>query len=353
MTLKKLPPPDFDVSDETADDTAQHIVLVAGGAGFIGSNLIRRLLKQGDRVVCIDNMSTGRLENISELLADTSFRFFQHDIIEPFTIDGRLDRIYNLACPASPPKYQADPLQTFKTSVYGALNLLELAGSKGARVLQSSTSEVYGDPEISPQPESYRGNVNTVGPRACYDEGKRAAETLFYEMHRHRDVDIRIARIFNTYGPRMDPEDGRVVSNFIVQALTDQPLTVYGDGTQTRSFCYITDMIDGLMALMEAPEVDSSIVDPVNLGNPGEFTMLALAELVREQTGTGVPLEFLPLPQDDPLQRRPDITRAGTLLGWSPRVPLETGLLPTIEYFRSELEQRQSAPLKEARHEPT
>jgi len=352
MTLKNLTFRKFDLSDQMADDAAQRIVLVAGGAGFIGSNLTRRLLEQSNKVVCIDNMSTGRLENINSLLTDPSFRFIRHDIIEPFTIDGRLDRIYNLACPASPPKYQADPLQTFKTSVYGALNLLELAGAKGARVLQSSTSEVYGDPEISPQSESYRGSVNTVGPRACYDEGKRAAETLFYEMHRHEHVDTRIARIFNTYGPRMDPEDGRVVSNFIVQALTNQPLTVYGDGTQTRSFCYITDLLDGLMALMEAPEADRTIFDPVNLGNPSEFTMLALAELVQEKTGANIPIEFRPLPQDDPLQRRPDIARAGALLGWSPKVPLEAGLEPTIEYFRSELARRQSAQPYEASHEP-
>lgn len=316
-------------------------VLVAGGAGFIGSNMIRKLLAHGDRVICLDNMSTGRQENIESLLTHPRFRFVLHDIVKPFSIAWPIDRIYNLACPASPPKYQADPVHTFKTSVIGALNLLDLADQKGARILQSSTSEVYGDPDISPQPETYRGNVNTVGPRACYDEGKRAAETLFYEMHRNKAVDIRIARIFNTYGPRMDPDDGRVVSNFIVQALTGAPLTIYGDGEQTRSFCYVDDMADGLMALMETEHAGQTIYDPVNLGNNGEFTMLSLAEKVLALTGAHSPIVHRPLPQDDPLQRRPNLARAFNLLGWAPKVPLEDGLKPTIRYFRSELRRAQ------------
>lgn len=323
-------------------------VLVAGGAGFIGSNLIRHLLAQGDCVICVDNLSTGRHENIAGLLSHDNFRFFLHDIVEPFGIEGPLDRIYNLACPASPPKYQIDPVQTFKTSVFGAMNLLQLASDTGARILQSSTSEVYGDPEISPQPEEYRGSVNTVGPRACYDEGKRATETLFHEMHNMHHVDTRIARIFNTYGPRMDPDDGRVVSNFIVQALKGDALTVYGDGQQTRSFCYITDMIAALTALMEAPEVNCSIFDPVNLGNPDEFTMLELAELVKNMTGVEAELVHHPLPKDDPTQRRPDISKAKELLGWEPKVPLAEGLEQTIAYFRDELNAAQIARGAEA-----
>ncbi|MBC7144572.1 MAG: SDR family oxidoreductase [Thioclava marina] len=316
-------------------------VLIAGGAGFIGSNLSRRLLAQGDRVICIDNLETGRSANIEGLIPNPGFAFFLHDIVEPFTVKGPVDRIYNLACPASPPKYQRDPVHTLKTSFIGALNLLAIAEKKNARILQSSTSEVYGDPDISPQPESYRGLVNTVGPRACYDEGKRATETLFYESHRQTHVDVRIARIFNTYGPRMDPEDGRVVSNFVVQALTGQPLTVYGEGEQTRSFCYIEDMLDGLTSLMEADELEPTIFDPMNLGNPHEFTMLELADLVLHLTGAKVKREFHPLPKDDPLQRRPDITRAKTLLGWEPKVPLHDGLIPTIEYFREEIDMAQ------------
>ncbi|KFE34481.1 UDP-glucuronic acid decarboxylase family protein [Thioclava atlantica] len=316
-------------------------VLIAGGAGFIGSNLSRRLLARGDRVICVDNLETGRTENIAGLLTNPSFAFILHDIIEAFTVHGPVDRIYNLACPASPPKYQRNPLHTLETSFIGALNLLDIAEKKGARILQSSTSEVYGDPDISPQAEDYRGLVNTVGPRACYDEGKRVTETLFYEAHHSSDIDVRIARIFNTYGPRMDPEDGRVVSNFVVQALRGEPLTVYGEGTQTRSFCYVDDMVDGLMALMEADEVEPTIFDPVNLGNPGEFTMLELAELVLELTGSASTLSFHPLPQDDPLQRRPDISRAKALLDWEPKVSLYKGLAPTIAYFREEIAQRQ------------
>jgi len=343
MTTRKTFAIAFEATGVSPDGFEPRSVLVAGGAGFIGSNLIRRLLERGDRVICLDDLSTGRFENVAELIAHPRFRWVQHDIIEPFTINGPIARIYNLACPASPPKYQADPLHTFQSSVLGALNLLELAEKKGARILQSSTSEVYGDPDRSPQDESYHGNVNTFGPRACYDEGKRAAETLFYGSHQ-RGVDIRVARIFNTYGPKMDPDDGRVVSNFIVQALSGAPLTVYGTGMQTRSFCYVSDMVDALTALMEAPEVTQAIHAPVNLGNPGEFTMIELAEIVQELTGTATPLVHLPLPKDDPLQRRPDIGRARNLLGWEPKVALRDGLKPTIAYFRDELRalQRQS-----------
>lgn len=322
--------------------TQRKTIIIAGGAGFIGSNLCKRLIEAGERVICIDNLSTGRRENIAGLIAHPNFAFYLHDIVKPFGISGPVHQIYNLACPASPPKYQIDPIHTFKTSIIGAVNLLRVAELKRARILQSSTSEVYGDPEISPQAESYRGQVNTVGPRACYDEGKRATETLFYEMHRQRQIDVRIARIFNTYGPRMDPDDGRVVSNFIVQALQDQALTVYGDGSQTRSFCYIEDMLDGLMALMEADSALSTISDPVNLGNPGEFNMLELAQMVREMTDTRADIEFRPLPKDDPHQRRPDIGRAKGLLGWEPHVPLRLGLMATIPYFRAQIEQGQT-----------
>ncbi|WP_434286926.1 UDP-glucuronic acid decarboxylase family protein [Celeribacter sp. SCSIO 80788] len=314
---------------------AQRVVLVAGGAGFIGSNLCRRLLSQGNRVICVDNLETGRLSNIGALMSEPDFRFFLHDIVEPFSIKGQLDRIYNLACPASPPKYQKDPIHTFQTSVMGALNLLELASKKGARVLQSSTSEVYGDPDVSPQNEEYRGLVNTMGPRSCYDEGKRAAETLFHDMHVTRGVDVRVARIFNTYGPRMDPEDGRVISNFIVQALKGEPMTIYGTGEQTRSFCYIDDMLEGLMALMEC-ETCGAV--PVNLGNPGEFTMNELSRLVQKMIPGHGGAVYCDLPKDDPRQRRPDITRARTLLNWAPQVSLRAGLVPTVTYFSKELE---------------
>lgn len=314
------------------------VVLLAGGAGFIGSNLSRRLLDAGYQVICVDNLETGRQENIAELLPNANFRFFLHDIIQPFSLGGRVDRIYNLACPASPPKYQKNPVHTFLTSVIGSLNLLEIAQSKSARVLQASTSEVYGDPDVSPQSESYRGLVSTVGPRACYDEGKRAAETLFHEMNGATGVDIRIARIFNTYGPRMDPEDGRVVSNFIVQALKGQELTIYGTGEQTRSFCYIDDMLDALTSQMES---ETCGVEPINLGNPGEFTVNALAAMVSEMVPTAAGVVHHDLPGDDPRQRCPDIARAKMLLGWEPTVPLRDGLIPTIEYFKSELAQLQ------------
>ena len=308
-------------------------VLVAGGAGFLGSHLCDVLLTDGHRVVCVDNFLTGRVVNIEHLLSHPNFTLVRHDIIEPLPEIGRVDQIYNLACAASPPKYQKDPLHTFKTNVIGAMNLLNLADRCGATILQSSTSEIYGDPEVSPQPEGYRGNVNTVGPRSCYDEGKRAVETLFYEYHQQWGVDTRIARIFNTYGPRMSPSDGRVVSNFVVQALAGDDVTVYGDGSQTRSFCYVSDMIAGLMALMNAP---SMVSGPINLGNPTEFTVLALAETVIETLHSSSKLRFLDLPVDDPKQRRPDISRASDVLNWAPRVSLAEGLAETIPYFAAE-----------------
>lgn len=308
------------------------VVLVAGGAGFLGSALCLRLIAAGHTVICVDNLLTGSKDNIAGLERHPRFRFIQQDIITPLTIPGRVDEIYNLACPASPPKYQANPLHTFRTSIDGSFNLLDLAERKGARILLSSTSEVYGDPEISPQQENYRGCVNTVGPRACYDEGKRAAETLFWEYGEHRGLETRIARIFNTYGPRMNPDDGRVVSNFIVQSLRGEPLTVYGTGNQTRSFCYVDDLVEGLIRLMASDEKM-----PVNLGNPGEFTMLELAELVRAKVGNPTPITFRSLPQDGPRQRRPDITRAKTILGWAPTVPLNRGLDLTVDWFAQKI----------------
>ncbi len=307
-------------------------VLVAGGAGFVGSHLCAALIYAGHRVICLDNLQTGRVGNVAALAGHPRFQFVHHDIITPFVIDGPLDEIYNMACAASPPLYQKDPIHTFRTCVYGSMNLLELARQKGARILQSSTSEVYGDPEISPQPEGYRGAVNTVGPRACYDEGKRAAETLFWEFGEHQGVEVRIARIFNTYGPHMHPEDGRVVSNFVVQALLGQDITIYGDGAQTRSFCYVDDLVDGLMRLMA-----SSHKQPVNLGNPGEFTMRELAGMVLRLTGSTSTLVKCPLPVDDPRQRKPDISRAQSLLGWAPTITLDQGLARTIAHFAAEL----------------
>lgn len=308
--------------------------LVTGGAGFLGSHLCERLIAQGERVICLDNLLTGRHENIAHLSANPHFTFIKHDVIVPLKLDGPVERIYNLACPASPPKYQRDPLHTFRTSVDGAHNMLALAHAKGARILQASTSEVYGDPEISPQPEAYHGSVNTFGPRACYDEGKRAGETLFYEHFRQHGVEIRIARIFNTYGPRMAADDGRVVSNFIVQALTGADITIYGTGLQTRSFCYVDDLIDGLTALMESP---AGCEAPVNLGNPGEFTVFELARKVLAKTGSAANLVFEDLPADDPRQRRPEIARAQNMLGWTPRIPLDQGLDATIAYFADAL----------------
>lgn len=305
-------------------------VLVAGGAGFLGSHLCERLVRSGVSVICVDNLLTGSLDNVAHLTQSGRFTFRLHDVIEPLWIDGPIDEIYNLACPASPPKYQKDPFHTFKTSVMGAMNLLELAKAKKARILQASTSEVYGDPEISPQPENYRGCVNTVGPRACYDEGKRAAETLFYEYGRQFGLRTKIARIFNTYGPRMSRDDGRVVSNFIVQALTGQDITVFGAGEQTRSFCYVDDLVDGLIRLMASPE---ALREPVNLGNPSEFTVRELATIILAKTGSRSRIVFRDLPVDDPRQRRPDIGQARERLAWSPNVPLDSGLELTIAHF--------------------
>jgi UDP-glucuronate decarboxylase len=307
-------------------------ILVAGGAGFLGSHLCEKLLSEGHSVVCVDNFLTGTAANIAHLRGHPRFTLRERDICRPFGARERFDLIYNLACPASPPHYQADPVRTMRTCVIGTLNLLELAERSGARFLQASTSEVYGDPEKHPQDEDYRGSVNCTGPRACYDEGKRAAETLCFDFLREGRADARVARIFNTYGPRMRPDDGRIVSNLVVQALAGEPLTIYGDGTQTRSFCYVSDLIDGLMRLMGVARNPGA---PVNLGNPGEFTINALARLVVTATGTRSSLRYLPLPVDDPQRRRPDIGRAKELLGWAPRVPLDRGLLDTIAYFRS------------------
>ena len=303
-------------------------ILITGGAGFLGSHLCERLLNEGNEVICLDNYFTGRKRNIAHLLSNPYFELVRHDVTEPFRFE--VDRIYNLACPASPPHYQHNPIKTIKTSVLGAIHTLGLAKRTGARAFQASTSEVYGDPEIHPQPESYKGSVNPIGIRACYDEGKRCAETLFFDYHRQNGVDIRVVRIFNTYGPRMLPDDGRVVSNFIVQALKGEDLTIYGDGTQTRSFCYADDLIEGFIRLMEK----EGITGPVNIGNPGEFTMLELAELILKKLGGKSKLTFHPLPGDDPKQRRPDITLAQKELGWEPKVSLEDGLDPTIDYFR-------------------
>lgn len=306
-------------------------ILVTGGAGFLGSNLCERLLKDGHEVVCLDNFFTGRKTNITHLLSNPNFELVRHDVIDPFKYE--VDQIYNLACPASPPHYQYNPIKTTKTSVMGAINSLGLAKRVKARVFQASTSEVYGDPSVHPQPESYWGNVNPVGRRSCYDEGKRCAETLFFDYHRENKVDIRVIRIFNTYGPRMHPNDGRVVSNFIVQALKGQDLTVYGDGSQTRSFCYVDDLIEGFVRFMQQTET----VGPMNLGNPGEFTMLELAELTLKLVGGKSKIVHQPLPADDPKQRRPDITLAKRILKWEPAVPLEEGLKRTIAYFKTQV----------------
>ena len=307
-------------------------ILVTGGAGFIGSHLCARLLEQGDSVICVDNFYTGSKDNVLELLKNPQFELMRHDVTFPLYLE--IDEIYNLACPASPVHYQYDPVQTTKTSVHGAINMLGLAKRTGAKILQASTSEVYGDPEIHPQTEDYRGRVNPIGPRGCYDEGKRCAETLFFDYHRQHNLNIRVARIFNTYGPNMHPNDGRVVSNFIVQALSDEDITVYGDGRQTRSFCYVDDLVNGLMRLMDAPD---GVTGPVNLGNPGEFTILELAELILEITGSKSEIIRMPLPQDDPTQRCPDITRAKTHLEWQPTIDLRAGLEKTITYFKATL----------------
>jgi len=305
-------------------------VLVTGGAGFIGSHLCDRLMARGHRVFCVDNLLTGRIENIRALLNHPRFEFIEHDIIHPLKVAGPLHRIYNLACPASPAHYQLNAIATMRTCVVGAYNVLEIAREKGAVILQASTSEIYGDPEIHPQPESYFGNVNTTGPRACYDEGKRCAETLCFDYRRSYRLPIKVARIFNTYGPRMHENDGRVISNFIVQALKDEPITLYGDGRQTRSFCYVDDLLDGLNLLMESPP---QFTGPCNLGNPQEVTVGDIAKLVLRQIGSQSRIERRPLPQDDPKRRKPTISLAQRSLQWQPRVSLEEGLRATIDYF--------------------
>ncbi|MEM1413929.1 MAG: UDP-glucuronic acid decarboxylase family protein [Myxococcota bacterium] len=303
-------------------------VLVTGGAGFLGSFLCDRLLADGCEVLCVDNFYTGSKRNIAHLLSNPYFELLRHDVTFPLYVE--VDEIYNLACPASPIHYQRDPVQTTKTSVHGAINMLGLAKRLNAKIFQASTSEVYGDPAVHPQPESYWGNVNPIGLRSCYDEGKRCAETLFFDYNRQHDLRIKVARIFNTYGPRMHPEDGRVVSNFILQALRGNPVTVYGDGNQTRSFCFCDDLIEGFVRLMDS---DDDLTGPVNLGNPGEFSMNELAKLVIELTGSSSKLEYFPLPSDDPRQRRPDIAQARERLGWEPTIPLAEGLKRTIAYF--------------------
>ena len=306
-------------------------ILVTGGAGFIGSHLIDRLMKQGHDVICLDNFFTGHKRNILHWMDNPYFELIRHDITEPIRIE--VDRIYHLACPASPVHYQYNPVKTIKTNVMGTLNMLGLAKRVKARFLLASTSEVYGDPDVHPQPEEYRGNVNCIGIRSCYDEGKRVAETLAFDYHRQNNVDIRVMRIFNTYGPRMLENDGRVVSNFIVQALKGVPLTVYGDGSQTRSFCYVSDLVEGMMRLMNGEHIG-----PINIGNPGEYTILQLAQTIQKMVNPDAELTFKPLPQDDPLQRQPDITKAKNLLGWEPTINLEQGLKLTIEDFRSRIE---------------
>ena len=306
--------------------------LVTGGAVFLGSHLCERLVKQGEEVICLDNFFTGRRKNIAHLLDNKNFEVLRHDVVDPFKVE--VDRIYNLACPASPIHYQYHPIKTVKTSVMGAINCLGLAKRVGARILQASTSEVYGDPEVHPQTESYRGNVNPIGLRSCYDEGKRCAETLFFDYHRENKVDIRVIRIFNTYGPQMTPDDGRVVSNFIVQALKGEDITLYGDGSQTRSFCYVDDLIDGMMGIMEQQES----VGPVNLGNPTEFTIRQLAEAVLQKVETPSKIVEKPLPADDPTQRKPDIALAQKIMSWEPKMALPEGLDRTIPYFREIIE---------------
>ncbi|MGD2131415.1 MAG: SDR family oxidoreductase [Maricaulaceae bacterium] len=303
-------------------------VLVTGGAGFIGSHLCERLLEKGCEVLCVDNFFTGTRANVAHLLKNPMFELMRHDVTFPLFVE--VDEIYNMACPASPIHYQFDPVQTTKTSVHGAINTLGLAKRVKAKILQASTSEVYGDPSVHPQPEGYWGNVNPIGPRSCYDEGKRCAETLFFDYYRQHKLAIKVARIFNTYGPRMHPNDGRVVSNFIVQALKGEDITIYGDGQQTRSFCYVDDLVDGLMRLMATGE---DVTGPINIGNPGEFTIRELAEIVIELTGSKSQLVTRPLPQDDPRQRKPDITQAGKVLEWQPKTPLREGLAKTIAYF--------------------
>ena len=303
-------------------------VLVTGGAGFIGSHLCRRLLEMGDEVICVDNLFTGSKDNILDLMSDSHFEFRRHDVTMPIYLE--VDRIYNLACPASPIHYQYDPIKTVKTSFMGALNMLGMAKRTGARILQASTSEVYGNPLVHPQTEVYQGNVNPIGPRSCYDEGKRVAETLFFDYYRQHGVDIRVVRIFNTYGPNMAFEDGRVISNFILQALKNNPVTIYGDGSQTRSFCYVDDLLDAMIAVMET----EGVTGPFNLGNPQECTMFELAQKIINMTESSSRIVYVPLPVDDPVRRRPDITRVTELTGWSPKVSLDDGMRLTIQYFR-------------------
>ena len=305
-------------------------ILVTGGAGFLGSHLCERLLNEGNDVICVDNLFTGSKDNIRKLIGNPYFEFIRHDVTEPLYVE--VDQIYNLACPASPPHYQYNPIKTAKTSVYGAMNMLGLAKRTHARILQASTSEVCGNPEVHPQPENYRGNVNPIGIRSCYDEGKRMAETLFFDYHRQHDVDIKVIRIFNTYGPRMNQNDGRVVSNFIVQALKGEDITIYGDGSQTRSFCYVDDMIEGMIRMMNSRD---GFTGPVNLGNPGEFTMKQLADIVIELTHSSSKIVYMPLPSDDPTQRKPIIDLARKELSWQPTIKLEDGLEKTIEYFKT------------------
>ena len=307
-------------------------VLVTGGAGFLGSHLCERLLAEGCDVLCADNFFTGTKDNIAHLLKNPYFELLRHDVTFPLYVE--VDEIYNLACPASPIHYQFDPVQTTKTSVHGAINMLGLAKRTGAKILQASTSEIYGDPEIHPQTEDYRGSVNTIGRRACYDEGKRCAETLFFDYYRQHGLRIRVARIFNTYGPRMHPDDGRVVSNFVVQALHNRPISIYGDGEQTRSFCFVDDLVDGLIRLMGAPD---DVTGPVNLGNPRETSIRRLAEMILELTNSKTRLESHPLPEDDPVRRCPDISLAKNRLDWTPKIPLEQGLARTVDYFRGSM----------------
>ena len=306
-----------------------HVNLVTGGAGFIGSNLCEALLERGEEVICLDNFFTGCKGNIQHLLGNPDFELVRHDIIDPIMIE--CDRIYNLACPASPPHYQHNPIKTMKTSVLGSLNMLGLAKRVGARILQASTSEVYGDPQVHPQTEDYWGNVNPIGIRSCYDEGKRVAETLFFDYHRKNNIDIRVVRIFNTYGPKMAPYDGRVVSNFIVQALKGEDITIYGDGSQTRSFCFVSDLVDGIIRMMDKDD----FTGPVNLGNPVEFTIKELVEKIVAEVGNTSKVVYEPLPSDDPTRRKPDITLAKEQLGWEPKIPLEEGLKYAIEYFKT------------------
>lgn len=311
-------------------------ILVTGGTGFLGSNLCIRLINEGNRVICVDNNYTGRMSNVACVINHPNFRFIEHDVCEPFDVDEKINQVCNLACPASPPAYQGrHSIETTKTCVYGAINMLELAKKHNATILQASTSEVYGEPLVHPQVESYRGNVNPNGIRACYDEGKRCAESLFFDYHRHEGVDIKVVRIFNTYGPNMDPNDGRVVSNFICQALLGQDITVYGDGSQTRSFCYVDDLIDVMIRMMNSEE---GFTGPVNIGNPGEFTIKELAEMIVAKVGGNLKIVYRDLPLDDPMQRRPDITLARTKFGWEPKVQFSEGLDKTIDYFRTQIE---------------